>query len=863
MAYEDLQTKQEFIEQLYLEGKIWKLERDNYRCPGHVKNWLNAFILGFEPIEREFIRNVRILWRSDDEYKGSEWPRYGIAANIAQLKCLINDRRIHRDEIGIELEIWNEILELDTVVLRNCDNLENTSDENNEDRNSDDQESDSLIVQGHFKDFASTTETENVSLKTNISATPDHILEALDKIVTHLTGKFYNAHTDLGAKFGAYIDDYDFNIKVMTSFWDKGNAYLPNDLAKFFRSGEMLSWRGVIRELKDYFECNENQETMIDLFAELTSIAMQNCGTKNKFDRMRSKISQFFITNPEDFLTCYESDYFKIRQTTPEEFSPIVHTLLNCIIYMASPLPKSKWRDIHDDYFSLIRKFPSYKDWHENRLKFYRILDEENRPFIRGEKSGTPNLSDKCDESLNDVNRDPIVSIGSKNNNLENSSRCNQNQNMIGEIRANNQNFNPKCKISISKTKNFVNSPVSNLQSENNLLNSSSRCNVSNYIRDIPPKCTHCTKYVGKTVRHVGPYQGRGDKCLFDVNGMKKASYCVRFELEGELRNLPNLSLNQKDNKIEYTNTHDCIYVHGVFVDKSETVRNEGFGESKDRAVNKSLKIAEPNMLSGQPVNYKKVETVPSDIRNASVEHISTRDACVKNTIMFGSNVYRRDEFIENGSHRDESILKSEVFEPSMKKSQLKFEKDSCVGKSYFRKRKIDLNPTLSCTFRDVNRPNMVSFGTVTLDSGATYSMVHISKLKYCQFWKVGKRKMSVKGAGGQIIPCADFMIDIAMKIENLGIFILKNVLVSTSKANDMKDKVLLGVSDMNRLKIIMDFDRKRVKFGVGPNHEKWVNMKPLVLNQSNFIGMISLNHQFSPDKLAKHKPSMKMLASR
>ena len=123
MAYEDLQTKQEFIEQLYLEGKIWKLERDNYRCPGHVKNWLNAFILGFEPIEREFIRNVRILWRSDDEYKGSEWPRYGIAANIAQLKCLINDRRIHRDEIGIELDIWNEILELDTVVLKNCDSL--------------------------------------------------------------------------------------------------------------------------------------------------------------------------------------------------------------------------------------------------------------------------------------------------------------------------------------------------------------------------------------------------------------------------------------------------------------------------------------------------------------------------------------------------------------------------------------------------------------------------------------------------------------------------------------------------------------------------------------------------------------------
>ena len=63
----------------------------------------------------------------------------------------------------------------------------------------------------------------------------------------------------------------------------------------------------------------------------------------------------------------------------------------------------------------------------------------------------------------------------------------------------------------------------------------------------------------------------------------------------------------------------------------------------------------------------------------------------------------------------------------------------------------------------------------------------------------------------------------------NLGIFILKNVLVSTSNNPEMRARVLLGVSDLNRLRVVMDFEKKRVRFGVGPNHEKWVNMRPQI----------------------------------
>ena len=173
MAYDDLQTKQDFIEQLYLEAKIWKLDKDTYRGPDDIKNWEHSFIMGFETLEREFIRNTKIIWKADDPFRGSDCPRYGIAGNIAQIQYLINDDRIHRDEIGIELDIWNEILELPEVILRGNDESQST-------------DNDSLKSKGlHVDDFDSTAEvsSEFDTNETDITVTSDRILEALDKIV--------------------------------------------------------------------------------------------------------------------------------------------------------------------------------------------------------------------------------------------------------------------------------------------------------------------------------------------------------------------------------------------------------------------------------------------------------------------------------------------------------------------------------------------------------------------------------------------------------------------------------------------------------------------------------------------------------
>ena len=827
MAYVDLLPKREFLEQLSLEGKIWKLERETYRGPEDITNWEHCFLMSLDEewcengvqkrmVSRKsvVVKNFRILWRSTDDRKSSEWPILGIAGNLSQLKCLMKDDRIHRDDIGIDEEVWNQILELDEVKSRGEIEVKSRgNDDTNVNVAMDESKSLSSEHEVNVADFKSLgiIGSEDESLDSNesdIIGTPDYILEALDKIVTFLTGKYYNTYTEVGAKYEAYIRDYESNLRVMELLWNRGCAFLPNNLVDAFKCGIITSWKGLIGELKDYFDCNENRRTMIDLFAELTTIAMEKYPMKSKLQIMRNKISHFFITEPKDFLTCTDSRNFKTRQTKSEEYSPIVNTLLTCIIYMTCPLPKSKWREMHDNYFKVLRKRPSYKNWHENRLDFYEMMGSELGPFNRGEKCGYPDLSDKGDGS-NDVKRDTHINIGAENQNFENSSRCDNNQKLIGQIRANSENFYPKHKL-------FVDRPrIPKLPSRNDYVENTSRGQNNDLIHVIPPKCTHCSKLRGKTVRHIGPYQGRGDKCLFDVNGRPKTSnsrVVFKENFEGA-------------EDADFTETKDCIYVHSVF-EKKENLMKKGFGESKKSAARRG--VSRGDAEGQQNIFEKKVEKVPLNTRLRDDDEINdlkkfneindltfVRDACKENNVV-------RDNLRNNSkcylSRRDGKCVPSRCDQGSIKS-----DKHSSFCES-------DLKPSLNCTFRDINRPNMVSFGTVTLDSGADYSMVHISKLKYCQYWRAGKREKPVKGAGGEIIPCADFTVNIAMEIGNLGIFILKNVLVSTSYKPEMRARVLLGVSDLNRLKIVIDFEEKRVRFGVGPNHEKWVNMKPPVL---------------------------------
>ena len=143
------------------------------------------------------------------------------------------------------------------------------------------------------------------------------------------------------------------------------------------------------------------------------------------------------------------------------------------------------------------------------------------------------------------------------------------------------------------------------------------------------------------------------------------------------------------------------------------------------------------------------------------------------------------------------------------------------------KRKNIDSNPYLKCKFLNSNIPIKDRFGTLKLDSGAYRSLINESLLKFCRILKREKSyDKNVCGADGSPISLADYTVDIEIEIENLGIFILRKVLVSTTPTNAFRKSFLLGLSDLNRLKINMDFRTKRVKFGVGPNRGKWIKMK-------------------------------------
>ena len=239
MTYDEKLSKQEAIDQLCLEGKPWKLDKLSYR-PGDVDKWERCLMNDFEYRDSHFISQMRIIWKKTDLHGGPNsdlnCPVYGVAGNIAQLQYFMKDNRFHRERVGIELGIWNKILELDEVIMpERDDSVENDSSSNKSSR------SEGL----HIDDFESTLETtKNSEFETHETVTPttpDYILEALDKIVEYLTGRFYFCHRDVGAKFENYINDYDLNVEIMGTFLRKGRLFLPEEIICQFEGGFLSS----------------------------------------------------------------------------------------------------------------------------------------------------------------------------------------------------------------------------------------------------------------------------------------------------------------------------------------------------------------------------------------------------------------------------------------------------------------------------------------------------------------------------------------------------------------------------------------------------------------------------------------------
>ena len=137
---------------------------------------------------------------------------------------------------------------------------------------------------------------------------------------------------------------------------------------------------------------------------------------------------------------------------------------------------------------------------------------------------------------------------------------------------------------------------------------------------------------------------------------------------------------------------------------------------------------------------------------------------------------------------------------------------------------------------------NTNCYGTINFDSGATVSFIHKSMITDSDYVKSGPRNREYYGAGGDQLKLEPYVIDLKVNVGNKGVYEFKNVLVSLS--GKPSSTMLVGQSDMERLKIDISFAKQTVTFGVGKL--KGIPI-PMERNMSSPMGTIKMEPKTEP----------------
>ena len=137
------------------------------------------------------------------------------------------------------------------------------------------------------------------------------------------------------------------------------------------------------------------------------------------------------------------------------------------------------------------------------------------------------------------------------------------------------------------------------------------------------------------------------------------------------------------------------------------------------------------------------------------------------------------------------------------------------------------LKPILSCWFsRSSNKK-----GYVLIDTGAASSLVNMQALTKDNYRVVGRRTRPYYGAGGSVLPLADFLADVRLEVEGVGVVEIKRAIVCNG--NRSNNVVLMGGPDIRRLGLILDYNEGKITFARGRYGGKSVKM-PTIRSLAN-----------------------------
>ena len=94
-------------------------------------------------------------------------------------------------------------------------------------------------------------------------------------------------------------------------------------------------------------------------------------------------------------------------------------------------------------------------------------------------------------------------------------------------------------------------------------------------------------------------------------------------------------------------------------------------------------------------------------------------------------------------------------------------------------------------------------------------SVIHERMLEYCDYEPTGTRTKEYLGAGGHALDLLPHVVDVSVEVKNIGMVVFRKVLV-LKRDSKVTRTLLVGRSDLSRLKATIDFAKKEVCLGTG-----------------------------------------------
>ena len=451
----------ELIHKTIIAGTAFRLDGSTTKIDQYIwDGWLSGFTATMHKDEYDQCEKFAILWSQDDV---AESPELGIPSDIEELAYLIKNYKIDRKSIDMAGDasvvtdghpngaIWAKVMEL--------------------------KKDDWRITQ------------EDSKAPTDIK-----IREVVDAIIRNISGGYYEKVGDSTVPFGTETNHYFEKSKeireAMRKYRYLATRLLPVDMVDPFLDGYYRNHSVLIETLKRRYGLGKDQLLMTDHFKKLIKIVREDIPMEFKIGKLQSQINRLLIKKAEDYPACQDFPGHVTIQRYPEECGPIVHTLLQFIVFQ-NTLDENDWEKVEKEYHHKISGSPSYRKWHENRYELYKILDTEKK--LRSTKR-VSNINDSDDDSNDADNDDTETEV------------CAVQKRYLGPQRRKQQQQQRQRQSGRN----------------NNRTTKPQRPATRDRLKDL--FCRNCSKFAGKPKYHYGPYGGTSNsKCGFTKTGQKRS----------------------------------------------------------------------------------------------------------------------------------------------------------------------------------------------------------------------------------------------------------------------------------------------------------------------------------------------------